>query len=285
VRPLLLVTRANPPDDELVAFVDGCVSSDRKVVIGVVESQVSEETPLAWSVVVKMLRKWYTGYSDTVSVVPLPDVGAVSVMDGGGRIVAPVPSRPPHGIASSFCFQCFEEQAGFVVWLTGLPSSGKSTIASRLWGWFNQNGITTQVLDGDTLRAGAHSSLGFSRAGRIENIRRAGRIARTLQAYHVGVIAAFITPYRGMRASLRRMLGDNYVEVYVRASRDECIRRDVKGLWGRALRGEIENFTGVGDRYEAPLHPDLTVDTEVLSHVNCVNLIVDHLKMRGVIPK
>jgi adenylylsulfate kinase len=150
---------------------------------------------------------------------------------------------------------------GFVVWFTGLPSSGKSTLARALEGALRSRGQRVEVLDGDEIRARLGRGLGFTREDRDENVRRIAFVARLLARQGVVAITAAISPYREVRDEARSENG-RFVEVYVRCPLEVCIARDVKGLYRRALAGEIPNFTGISDPYEEPLRPELVVDTE-----------------------
>jgi len=150
---------------------------------------------------------------------------------------------------------------GFTLWLTGLSGAGKSTLASAVGHELRRRGIRVEVLDGDEVRQNLSKGLGFSREDRDTNIRRIGYVAKLLTRNGVVVITAAISPYRAVRDEVRREIGA-FVEVYVKASLDECARRDTKGLYRRALAGQIPQFTGVSDPYEEPLQPELVVDTE-----------------------
>lgn len=154
---------------------------------------------------------------------------------------------------------------GFTVWLTGLSGAGKSTIAGRLAEELRARGEDVEILDGDAVRTYLSSGLGFSKEDRDVNIRRIGYVARLLSRHGVAVIVAAISPYRDTRQEVRELIesdGSGFVEVYARCSIQELTRRDVKGLYERALKGEIANFTGVSDPYEEPLSPDVTIDSE-----------------------
>ncbi len=153
------------------------------------------------------------------------------------------------------------QAAGFTLWLTGLSGAGKSTLAGVVASELRSRGIPVEILDGDEVRQNLSKGLGFSREDRDTNIRRIGYVAKLLTRHGVAVITAAISPYRAVREDVRREIGD-FVEVYVRASVDECIRRDAKGLYRRALAGDIPQFTGVSDPYEEPLAPEVVVDTE-----------------------
>jgi len=153
------------------------------------------------------------------------------------------------------------QASGFTLWFTGLSGAGKSTLAAAVSRELRRHGIAVEVLDGDEVRQNLSQGLGFSREDRDTNIRRIGYVARLLTRNGVAVITAAISPYRAVRDEVRREVGA-FVEVHVKASLDECIRRDAKGLYRRALAGEIPHFTGVSDPYEEPLRPELIVDTE-----------------------
>jgi adenylylsulfate kinase len=152
-------------------------------------------------------------------------------------------------------------QQGFTVWFTGLSGAGKTTLTERLELILKGNGHKVEVLDGDVVRTNLSKGLGFSREDRDTNVLRIAFVAELLTRNGVVVITAAISPYEAAREQARRQIG-NFVEVYVRCSIDELARRDVKGLYAKALRGEIANFTGVSDPYEEPRHPDVIVDSE-----------------------
>jgi ATP sulfurylase/adenylyl-sulfate kinase len=169
---------------------------------------------------------------------------------------------------------------GFVIWLTGLSGAGKSTIARRLDEELTRLGRQVTVLDGDEVRTHLSKGLGFSKEDRDTNIRRIGYVAR-LVAHHGGVaVAAAISPYREVRDELR-LQTPHFVEVHVHCSLDNLVARDVKGLYARALRGEIANFTGVSDPYEEPLSPEVRVDTGRESVEESVDRILDSLERLG----
>jgi adenylylsulfate kinase len=155
-----------------------------------------------------------------------------------------------------------------VLWFTGLSGSGKSTIAVRVHEELVRRGVEVEYIDGDALRE-VFPGTGFTRAEREEHLRRTGYMAARLAAHGVTVVASFVSPYRDSRDFIRRLCGD-FVEIYVSTPLDECERRVVKGLYARARRGEIRNFTGIDDPYEAPEHPELILDTRALSVDQCV---------------
>ena len=169
---------------------------------------------------------------------------------------------------------------GFVVWFTGLPSAGKSTLARLLEGALRRRGWPVEVLDGDEVRLRLTKGLGFSREDRDENIRRISFVARLLARHGVATITAAISPYRDAREEARREIG-GFVEVYVKCALDTCVQRDVKGLYRRALAGEITNFTGISDPYEEPLAPEVTVQTDRESAEESVGRILARLEALG----
>jgi len=159
-----------------------------------------------------------------------------------------------------------------VLWFTGLSGSGKSTIATRVHEELVRRGRDVEYVDGDALRE-VFPETGFTRAEREEHLRRTGYMASRLAEHGVTVVASFVSPYRASRDFIRRLCS-GFVEIYVSTPLEECERRDVKGLYARARRGEIRNFTGIDDPYEPPEHPELTLDTRALSVDQCVATVL-----------
>ena len=172
---------------------------------------------------------------------------------------------------------------GLVIWFTGLPCSGKTTLAIALQKKLIKLGYKVERLDGDIIRKTPLSSdLSFTKEDREKHLRRIGVLAHFLSKNGIIVLCSFVSPYRKIRKELRQFV-HNFVEVYVKCSKKECIRRDVKGLWKKALKGEIQHFTGVSDIYEHPIKPDVTVDTEHTSVEECVNKIYKALKRKKLL--
>ena len=172
---------------------------------------------------------------------------------------------------------------GFGVWLTGLPASGKTTIARALEKALRRRGLRVEVLDGDEVRRNLSPDLGFTRKDRETHARRVAYVAKLLVRNGVAVIVGLISPYRNFREHARKQIG-NFVEVWVRCPLEECIRRDPKGLYEKAMRGEINDLTGIQDPYEEPLNPEVTVDTSKESVEESVNKIIKKLENLGYLP-
>jgi adenylylsulfate kinase len=171
---------------------------------------------------------------------------------------------------------------GFTLWLTGLSGSGKSTIAKELQYRFVSMGYRSELLDGDEVRRNLSPELGFSKQDREIHARRVVYISKLLSRNGIISIVSLISPYRAFRAYAREELKD-FVEVYVRCSIDTCIKRDPKGLYKKALNGEITDMTGIQDPYEEPVNPEVIVDTDKQSVDECVNTIIDALVRLGYI--
>jgi adenylyl-sulfate kinase len=172
------------------------------------------------------------------------------------------------------------EQKGFVLWLTGLSGSGKTTIALILEEELQNRGLRVERLDGDVVRKGLTSDLGFSKEDRQKNIERVTFVAKLLSRNGVACICSFISPYQSIRDKVRQET-TNFIEVFIDASLDAVIERDVKGFYKKALSGEVKNFTGISDPYEAPENPDIHVLTDEQSPLESANQILSALKNLG----
>lgn len=174
-------------------------------------------------------------------------------------------------------------QKPICLWLTGLSASGKSTIASLLEKRLFATGRHTYVLDGDNIRLGLNRDLGFSEADRVENIRRVSEVARLLVDAGLIVIVAFISPFRTEREAARlRFDPGEFLEIFVDAPFEECERRDPKGLYAKARRGELINFTGIDSKYEAPEEPEVHLDTVTYDAQECVDQVLHFLEWSGL---
>ena len=175
-------------------------------------------------------------------------------------------------------------EQGFCLWFTGLSGSGKTTITTHLVKELRRRGSKLEVLDGDIVRENLSKGLGFSKEDRDTNIRRIAFVADLLSRNGVPVITAAISPYREIRDEARELMGERFIEVFVKASVEVCAERDVKGLYEKAFKGEIKEFTGVSDPYEPPLNPELTLDTEHDSAEEDAAKILSLLEERQLIP-
>jgi adenylylsulfate kinase len=165
---------------------------------------------------------------------------------------------------------------GVTVWFTGLSGAGKTTISKMVESSLRKSDLKVEVLDGDAVRQHLTSDLGFSKADRQKNIERVAFVSKLLARNGVITLASFITPYKEMRDFCRREIG-SYVEIYVKCPLEECIRRDVKGLYKKALDGEIQQFTGISDPFEEPDRPELVLDTTEDSKEICAAKVLDYL--------
>jgi len=177
-------------------------------------------------------------------------------------------------------------ERGFTLWFTGLSGAGKTTITNLLVKELHDRGSKIEVLDGDIVRENLSKGLGFSKDDRDINIRRIAFVADLLSRNDVPVITAAISPYREIRDEARELMQRRFVEVYVKASVEACEERDVKGLYAKARSGEIKEFTGVSDPYEAPENPEITVETESQSPEESATQIIGYLEShRFITPK
>jgi adenylylsulfate kinase len=172
---------------------------------------------------------------------------------------------------------------GVTVWFTGLPGSGKSTVARQLAVLLANRGVAHELLDGDQVRRSLSKGLGFSRADRDDNVQRIGLVCQLLTRNGVVAIAAVVSPYAATRDEVRASIGD-FVEVHVATPLADCERRDTRGRYEAARRGEIRGFTGVDDPYEAPVHPDLRVDCAAEPPELCAARVIALLEQRGYVP-
>ena len=170
---------------------------------------------------------------------------------------------------------------GKIIWFTGLSASGKSTIANALDLELNKRGLRTYILDGDNVRMGLNKDLGFSPESRKENIRRISEVAKLFADSGTIVMTAFISPYREDRKSAREVIGSDYVEVFVNTPVEECINRDPKGLYKKAIAGEIKGFTGIDAPYEEPLNPEINLEN--LSIEKSAEILINYLKQQCII--
>jgi adenylylsulfate kinase len=175
-----------------------------------------------------------------------------------------------------------KKHQGFTVWFTGIPCCGKTTIADQVATLLKKKDYTVERLDGDVVRQGLTSDLGFSKKDRDENIRRVTFVAKMLTRNNVVVLATFVSPYREQRRNARKEI-ERFVEVYVRCPVEICMKRDAKGMYRKALEGKIKHFTGVDDPYEEPEHPELILNTDTESIEESVKKVMHSIEELGYI--
>jgi bifunctional enzyme CysN/CysC len=168
-------------------------------------------------------------------------------------------------------------QKPYTIWFTGLSGSGKSTLANELEKRLFAMGKHTMLLDGDNIRHGLNKNLGFLEVDRVENIRRIAEVSKLMNDAGLITLTAFISPYERDRETAREIIGDRFIEIYVSTPMEECMRRDVKGLYRKASNNEIPNFTGISSPYEPPLTPDITIDTRSNTVQESVDILMRQL--------
>jgi len=175
-----------------------------------------------------------------------------------------------------------KHQKPTILWFTGLSGSGKSTIANAVEERLYERGIHTYLLDGDNIRSGLNSDLGFGDSDRVENIRRIAEVSKLFLDAGLIVLTAFISPHKSQRDRVRSMVEEGeFIEIFIDTPIEICAKRDPKGLYKRAKRGEIKNFTGIDSIYEAPKNPEIRIDTTQYSIEESADIIVNYLKERG----
>lgn len=176
------------------------------------------------------------------------------------------------------------EQAGFVLWMTGLSGAGKTTIALILVDELKRRGLKIERLDGDVVRQSLTRDLGFSKEDRDKNIERVSFVAKLLSRNGIGCVCSFISPYQAVRDQVRAEV-TNFIEVFIDAPLEVVKERDVKGLYEKAIAGEIPNFTGISDPFEAPANPDIHVRTDLQTPEESMQVILDYLEEHNFIPQ
>lgn len=191
--------------------------------------------------------------------------------------------RASHGQGTRHRMEEAGVRQGFVLWFTGYSGAGKSTIANHVVRQLRMRGVDVELLDGDEVRTHLSKGLGFGKEDRDTNVRRIGWVAGLLSRHGVCAVTAAISPYAAVRDEARKM-AEVFVEIFVDAPLEECRQRDVKGLYARADRGEIPNFTGVSDPYEPPENPEVHVHTDRQSPEESAQVVLAYLEEQGLVP-
>ena len=172
-----------------------------------------------------------------------------------------------------------QKQKGFVLWFTGLSQAGKTTVANRVYDILKKKGVKLERLDGDIVRKSISADLGFTKEDRDENIRRIMRVAKLLSQNGTGVICSFISPYKKIRDEIRKEV-TNFIEVFCNCPLEVCEKRDTKGLYKKARKGEIKNFTGISDPYEPPENPEIELNTDKETIEESTAKVINYLTSR-----
>lgn len=186
---------------------------------------------------------------------------------------------------SDFGREVILPEKGITLWFTGLPCSGKSTLAEAVGEHLKKTGHRVVLLDGDVVRKTICRDLGFSMEDRNKNIERITHVANLLSQNGTVVLTSFVSPYRAMREFARKEIGKDFIEVYTKCPVEVCIERDVKGMYKKALAGEIRNFTGISDPYEEPESPELTVETHREDIEQSTQRVINYLRIKGYLTK
>jgi len=265
-------------------LIDTVLNEGKPVVIAVRDTKISEKNPYTTEERIEMIRKAYNN-DGRVKVIAIPDISEVCYGRDVGWSIREIRLDEEIEAISATKVRGNEQTKrglGFTVWFTGLPSSGKSTVANALAERLGEIRQRVERLDADAIRKLLWPELGYSKDDRDKNIKRATWLAKILTRNGVAAIASFISPYRKIRESARKEIGD-FIEVYVKCSLDECIKRDTRGLYKKALTGEIKDFTGVSAPYEPPDNPDVIIETDRDSVDECVSTIMAKIKEAGYI--
>ena len=174
-------------------------------------------------------------------------------------------------------------RSGYVIWFTGIPGSGKTTLAKRLKEYLESKGLCVEHLDGDEVRPWLSPEAGFSREDRMRHLRRVAYVSHLLSRNGVIVLASFVSPYRESRDLARKLIGEYFIEVYVKCPVEVAVKRDPKGLYRKALKGEIKDMTGIQDVYEEPENPEVIVETDRESVDESLQKIIRYLIKRGLL--
>ena len=255
----------------------------KTVVIAVRDTMISDKNPYTVKERVGMIQREYAG-NENVKVIAIPDIAEVIYgrdvgwsireirLDGDTEAISATKVRGN---------EANKRGQGFALWFTGLPCSGKSTIADAVTIELKKIRAKVMRLDADVIRQKYWPELGYSKEDRDKNITRATQLAAMLIKSGVVVIASFISPYKDMRDFARREIG-NFIEIYVRCPVELCIQRDVKGLYKKALAGEITNFTGISDPYEEPLNPDVLIDSDKETIEGSISKVIAKIDALGL---
>jgi adenylylsulfate kinase len=247
-------------------IIDSYINNGKKVCIAIRDTKMSKEDPFSFELRKKLIDNYYKD-NKNVEIIRIPDIETVCVGRGVGYSLSQTPQaiRNISGTKEREKEKpLFNNGKGKVLWFTGLPCSGKTTIINTAYKWFSES-YSIQILDGDVFRKEVTPHLGFSIEDRKENLETAFNIIKILVNQGIIVLAGFVSPIRRTRNYFKDVLGNKFKEIHVKCSPEICAKRDVKGMWKEAKMGIIKDFTGHDAEYEEPLNPDLILDTENVS--------------------
>jgi len=244
-------------------IIDSYVNNGHKVCIGIRDTKLSKKDPFSFELRKKLIKEYY---NENVEIIKVPDIDQVIVGRGVGYSIAQAPEEIKNISGTKEREKekpLFNNGKGYCLWFTGLPCSGKTTLINTYKTSVQNH--TIQIFDGDKFRKEVTPHLGFSKHDRVINLKAAFEIIEVLVNNGVLVLAGFVSPNKMIRKNMKKMMGSRFKEIYVKASKEECMYRDVKGMWELAKTGKIKNFTGYNAPYEEPENPDLIINTEIES--------------------
>jgi adenylylsulfate kinase len=268
----LFIGRWSPFHEGHKYIIDSYVNNGHKVCIAIRDTKLSKEDPFSYELREKLINDYY-GDNENVKIIGIPDIDQVCVGRGVGYGISEVPEEIKNISGTKEREKekpLFNDGKGLCLWFTGLPCSGKTTLIKALSDVIYED---IQVLDGDTFRKEVTPHLGFSKLDRMVNLETAFSIIKPLVKSGIVVLAGFVSPIRKTRETMKRELGSKFKEIYVKASKETCSKRDVKGMWKLAKEGKIKDFTGFSAEYEEPENPDLVIDTDKLNIIDSIKLI------------
>jgi len=272
----LFIGRWSPFHEGHKYIIDSFVNNKKPVCIAIRETPLSLSDPFPIELRERKIKEIYQK-NELVKVIRIPDIDTVCVGRGVGYSIMEVPQNITKiSGTEKRKMKCdtWNNGKGKILWFTGLPCSGKTTIANQLLLEIQKDKV---LLDGDIFRKEVTPHLGFSKEDRIENIMTAFNIAKILCNHGLIVLCCFVSPIAYIRKQFKEQIGNKFKEIYVKCRKEVCSSRDVKGMWAKAIRGEIKNFTGYNDSYEIPNNPDLVLNTEKYSVNECIKKVKKNL--------
>jgi adenylylsulfate kinase len=279
----LLIGRWSPLHDGHKKLIQAILDEGKPVVVAVRDTKISERDPYTAQDRVDMIKD---AFGDRVQVIVIPDIAEVVYGRGVGWSVRELHLDPETEKISATVVRKGKDTpqrvGGFVVWFTGLPSSGKSTVADAVAEELRKTREKVERLDGDTTRKIFWPELGFSKEDRDKNIERVISLSQLLVRNNVAVLTAFISPYWDIREKARREIG-GFIEVYVKCPLGVCRQRDTRGMYRQAMEGTITNFTGISAPYEEPRNPDLVIETDIETVEESARKVLNKIRELGYI--